>query len=141
LLTEVVEYAMPVGKASFTVSEATVLIGMRRTRLRLDASQAAETDIDRRLLRLFTYPDVCAAVVSVEGLPGAWPPDFETFAGLPDGLVAKLEEAVYRLNPHWLPGGAPGSDPKVSASARPPSINGSRTGRKRKTKTASSSPT
>jgi len=85
-----------------TVSEATALIGMKRTRLKIEADRAGETDPDRHILRLLTFPDVVAATVQVEGLE--WPLDFETFVALPDRLVAKWEEAVYGLNPHWLPG-------------------------------------
>jgi hypothetical protein len=136
--SEVVEFVCPEWTAHLTVSEATVLIGMRRTRLRLDGERAIEPDDDRRLLRVYSYPDVCSAVSASDGLPFSWPPDFETFLKLPDGLLVKLEEAIYRLNPHWLPGGAPVADPKAPP---PASTNGSRTGRRRKTKTASSSPT
>jgi len=124
--------------ATFTVSTATVLIGMVRARLRRDGERAIEPNEDRRLLRILVYPDICAAVVSAEGLPYAWPPTFEQFLALPDSLDAALEDAIYRLNPHWLPGGAAGPDPKATAPASTP---GSTSGRKRKTKTASSSRT
>ena len=86
-----------------TVSEATVLIGMRRTRIRVEMEKADEPDLDRKLLGLYTYPDLVAATVQVEGLP--WPLDFEAFLELPDALVAHWESVVYELNPHWLPGG------------------------------------
>lgn len=134
--TEVVEYAGQELTAKFTVSEATVLMGMARARLRRDAERNPEKDEDRLLLRLLVYPDICAGVVASDGM--AWPPTFEQFLELPDGLDARLEEVIYRLNPHWLAGGAPATDPKAPA---PPSTSGSRIGRRRKTKTASSSPT
>lgn len=127
--SEVVEYQGDGFVSHFTVSQATVLIGMARSRLRLDGERAIEPDDDRRLLRVYTYPDLCAAVTEADltGPNGLnWPPDFETFLGLPDGLVSKLEEAVYRLNPHWLPGGgAPAADPKAPAAA---STSDSKTG-------------
>jgi hypothetical protein len=84
-----------------TVSEATTLIGMKRTRLKVEASKAGETDVDRHLLRLYPYADLVAATIQAEGLP--WPLDFESFLALPEQLVAKWEEAAYELNPHWLP--------------------------------------
>lgn len=84
-----------------TVSEATTLIGMKRTRLKVEATNAGETDVDRHLLRLYPYSDLVAATVAAEGLP--WPLDFESFLALPEQLVAEWEEAVYGLNPHWLP--------------------------------------
>lgn len=137
--TEIIKFAGPDWTANFTVSEATVLIGMRRSRLSQDGQRAIETDVDRRLLRIYTYPDVCAAVILADGYPLPWPPDFETFLTLPDGLLVKFEEVIYRLNPHWLPGGAPAEDPKAPASA---STNGSHKGQRRRsaTKTATSSP-
>lgn len=86
------------------VARATVLIGIRRTRLKYESEQ--ETDIDRRLLRLYTYADVAACTtgtLSIEGKEQPWPPDFETFLNLPDDLVGQLENAVYAANPHWAP--------------------------------------
>jgi hypothetical protein len=91
------------GDIRLTISEATVLIGMRRTRIRLEMEKADEPDLDRKLLGLYTYPDLVAATIQAEGLP--WPPEFEAFLELPDALVAQWENAVYELNPHWLPGG------------------------------------
>lgn len=116
--TEVVEYTgpgLPSGPARLTVSEATVLMRMRRDRLRLDGQRAIEPDEDRRVLRIYSYPDAVASVTHAEGL--SWPPDFETFLGLPDGLLAALEAAIYRLNPHWLPEGIVTEDPKAPAPA------------------------
>ena len=122
--TEVVEYENDGHLGRFTVAEATVLIGIKRSRLRVEGERAMEEDPDRRILRIYTYPDVCAAVVDAGGLP--WPPDFETFLGFPDGLDAKLEEAIYRLNPHWLPEKPEGTeDPKAPA---PASTSGSESG-------------
>lgn len=113
--TELVEFTGPDGPARFTVSEATVLMRMRRDRLRIDGQRAVEEDEDRRVLRIYSYPDACAAVTQAEGM--AWPPDFETFLTLPDGLLAALEAAIYRLNPHWLPEGVATEDPKAPAPA------------------------
>lgn len=119
-----------------TVTRANMLIGMQRTRIRIGgqdafkledalAKEAEEaggapvpvTDDDHRILRLYTYPDVCAAVTAAVGLPTAWPPDFESFLAWPDDLDARLEAVIYRLNPHWLPGAesAAAADPKAPA--------------------------
>lgn len=86
---------------SVTIAEATVLIGMRRTRLRVAAGETTETDIDLRILHLMTYPDLIAAVVEQSGLE--WPLSFDDFCQLPDKFVSQWEQAVYSLNPHWLP--------------------------------------
>lgn len=140
--TETVEYAGPDWSATFTVSDETILSTWRRARLRLDAQRAIEPDEDRRFIRIYSYPDVCAAVVQAKGFPRPWPPDFEQFLLLPGGLLEVLEGAIYRLNPQWLPEAATSADPKAEEPApAPTSTNGSRSGRKRKTKTASSSPT
>ncbi len=81
------------------VSEATALIGIKRTRMRVDGSR--EEDPDRRLLRMFSWADTQAATVETEGLPS--PLTFEYFCLLPDLFVSVWESAVYDLNPHWVP--------------------------------------
>lgn len=90
------------GDLAVTVTAATALVGMRRTRLKLEARQADEQDIDRRWLRELTYPDLVAAVVDAQGFP-EWPIGFKEFLELPDSFVVKWEGAVYDLNSHWLP--------------------------------------
>ncbi len=82
------------------VGEASVLMGMRRTRLRMEGRRAEEEDPDRALLRVFSYPDMLAATKTAEGIP--WPLGFEEFLALPEGLLVMWEEAVYELNPNWL---------------------------------------
>lgn len=89
------------GDVELTVTEATVLIGIKRTRLKAEGLEVNEEDIDRRLLRMFTYPDLMAATVEAAGIP--WPLDFEDFLALPDRLVSQWERLLYQLNPHWLP--------------------------------------
>ena len=84
-----------------TVTEANVLIGVKRGRLKGEGLRAEEEDLDREIIRLYVYPDLIAATVKAEGIE--WPLDFEGFLALPDGLAAKWESAVYDLNPHWLP--------------------------------------
>jgi len=120
--TEVVEY----DGAKFTVSEANNRIQIRRDLLEGDGRRAIEPDEDRRYLRIYSYPPVCAAVTQAEGVPYAWPPDFETFYELmPGALTIKLENAIFRLNPHWLPNGGASEDPKAPAQE---STSGSSTG-------------
>jgi hypothetical protein len=106
--TETVSYQVDGYDVSLTVSEATVLVGMRRTRLKLAGDKAERErakdygyDADRHLLRATIYPDLIAATVEARGL--AWPLEFEEFLGLPEQLWVAWEQAVYRLNPHWLP--------------------------------------
>jgi len=85
------------------VGAANTLMGMRRTRIREEGRKEIEqeSDVDRRILRIYTYPDLIAATVEAEGIP--WPLDFEPFLELPDHLVAEWEQAIYELNPHWIP--------------------------------------
>lgn len=91
------------GDRSITVSEASALIGMRRQRLRVEGQAAGETDPDRRFLRLVQYPDVVAATVTQAGFDH-WSPSFDEFIEWPERFLNEVEEAIYRLNPHWVPG-------------------------------------
>lgn len=88
------------GDVRLVVQEATTLIGMKRARLKTEAIAADETDEDRRILRIVTYPDVVAATVSLEGMEM---PGFDEFCELPEPLINAWLEQVYLLNPHWLP--------------------------------------
>lgn len=97
--TEIVEYSRNGLDISLTISEATILIGMKRARLRVEGARVEDEDPDIHLARSFYYPDLVAPVVDSVGID--WPPDFETFIELPDDLAAQWEAAVYRLNPHW----------------------------------------
>lgn len=95
---------------------ATVRQGMVRSRLKYEAKQAKEKDFDRALLRSMVYPDLIAATIEAEGVE--WPLGFDAYLELPETLGVEWEEAVYRLNPHWIPpekkeGEAP--DPKASS--------------------------
>lgn len=89
--------------AELVIHAATALIGARRVRLRVAAQAAGETDPDRGLLRLYTFPDLIApATGTVAGVAVA-ALDFETFIGLPEQLLIAWEQTVYDLNAHWLP--------------------------------------
>lgn len=107
-----------------TIADASILIGMRRTRLHAEASGIDE-DVDHQFLR-FLYCDVMAATWAArrevitpptgEGGPAAeegaepirewldlpWPCcTFEEFLTWPDQFGAELERATYAHNPHW----------------------------------------
>ncbi len=95
-------------KAELDVSAATVLQGARRARLRSQAkAQATETtDVDSFILRLLSYPDICAVTAgTINETMISWqePLTFELFQAVPEPLMIQVEAAVYRLNPHWLP--------------------------------------
>lgn len=113
--TAVVEFKGDGLEVRLTLSAATVLQGFTRTRLKLEADKAGESDPDRLFLRSWLFPDLCAATVAAEGIP--WPLDFETFLTLPDGLAMAWEAATYKLNPGWLPSGEGVPDPKAPAPA------------------------
>lgn len=120
--TQTIEYQDEHLTARITLSEATVLIGMKRTRLRLEAEPDKEADPDKRILRLFTYPDLLAATTEITLIPAdgegkyICPPDFDTFILLPEELATAWEQATYALNPHWLPGSEKEAKKKATIS-------------------------
>ena len=91
---------------TIVISAADILIGMRRTRLLMEAQRATDIDIDVTLVR-FLYTDVAAAMTRFQPngseAGSVLPIPFETFIRLSDTTGAQLEQAVYRLNPHWRP--------------------------------------
>lgn len=130
--TEQLPYSDEHITASLAISEANVLIGTRRARLKYQASQEIEPDPDKAILRLFTYPDLIAATsgtITLDGNEIAVAPvkvnfdeppyglSFETFLTLPDKLVSDWENLVYQLNAHWLPVKA--DDPKGKGELTP----------------------
>ena len=89
------------GDKSITLSESNAIIGMRRKLLREQAHAGA--DFAEQLISLMLYPDVIAATVDQTGFDN-WPVSREQFSTeLPEDFVNALEDAVYSLNPHWLP--------------------------------------
>ncbi len=106
-------------KAKIEIVKASVLDGMRRVRLHFEAEESTEENLDRRILRRITYPDLIAASqngsLTIEGVEQTWPPDFETFLKMPEELGIQWEQKVYELNPHWLPSQADASEKKASA--------------------------
>lgn len=106
--TENVQY----GEITLTVSEATTLIGMKRSRMGVEASGSTDPSIDRQILARITYPDLIAPLVDIQGMEI---PNFEEFLLLPEPLIIQWEKAVYGLNPHWTPGGVEKKDSKTLA--------------------------
>jgi len=95
-------------QADLTISTETVLMGMRRTRLKAEASIKPEQDPDRAFLAVVTYPDLMAVssgkiTVDQETIEVPKDLDFERFLTLPGELEGQWEEVVYALNPHFLP--------------------------------------
>ena len=115
--TETIRYNEDGYDVTITVSQATVLMGMKRTRLQIEGNEADEQDENRRLLRILTYSDLMAATIEAEGLP-SWPLDFEDFLTLPEKMVIEWERAVYDLNDHWRarPADEEGDKKKASPS-------------------------
>lgn len=121
-------------KAELDISAATVLQGMRRARLRTEAqAQKETTDVDSFILRLLSYPDICAVTTGTMGdmtISHEQPLSFELFLSLPEPLMIRVEDAVYRLNPHWLPAPSP-EDQKKAATISTSVSSASTTRRKR----------
>ncbi len=106
-----------VGKIRIVVSEASVRSGMQRYRLmeqgalhygvkRLGTDPMPEgVDQDEYTMRVYTYPNLIAATVSIDGLP--WPMTFDQFLGIPEAVWNVWTEAVEEKNPHWFPKAEP----------------------------------
>lgn len=98
----IVTYVMDDGQeVSLTVCRATALMGMQRSIAAYQGAveTAEETNEAVRVLRTISYPDLTACTNEVVGIH--WPISFDEFCGLPDDLIARWEQAVYEVNPHW----------------------------------------
>jgi len=97
-----------------TVSEATSLMGMKRSvlisqaladiqdeqGLKKDERLPDNVEIMARLfLRRYTFPNCLACLVEAEGF--AVNLAFEDFAKMPDQFIAEWERMALLLNPHW----------------------------------------
>ena len=107
--TETVKHGEGDWDIEVVVSEATVLMGARRTRMIVEAfEQEDEMDLDLRLLHRAVYPTCAAGTIEAKGIP--WPLAFKDddvemdFVRLPDQFVWDWEAAARRLNPHWMLG-------------------------------------
>ena len=101
--SKIIEYAGNGITARVVVSAANVLQGMKRTRLRNAHGPLEKMPEEEVIARVFTYPDLIAAAreIEISGLDDV--PTFDQFVALPEVLAIQWEEAVYALNPHWLP--------------------------------------
>lgn len=119
-------------KARLEVATATVRMGMKRQRLRLDGSKwtiAQENlDIDEALLRQFSWPDMMGATtdyqVEMDGKTfsnSGEPLTVEVYLELPDALSIAWDAAVYRQNPTWL---KQSDEPDEKKAPQPPSTGG-----------------
>lgn len=115
--TTTVEYRDDDLTVRLVVARANIQAGMTRTRLQVVSDAQPDEDQDVQLLRRFTYPDVIAATVEAEGIP--WPLSFEDYLALPERLGVMWEQAVYDLNPHWVPGWEERAEAEKKASATP----------------------
>jgi len=127
-----------------TVAEATVLQGIKRMQLRASGNAIAIQEMDdgipdasaRALLRRYIYPDMVAGTIEFKGIWNEveleWPIDFELLLTLPFKFQSNWENAVYEVNPYWIPGEP---DPKESDESPTTSTNDSPTGSKPGTET------
>jgi hypothetical protein len=103
--SKVIEYAGNGITGRVVVTAANVLQGMKRTRLRNARGDMKDQPEEVIIASVFTYPDLVAAAreLQISGIEGD--PTFDQFCQLPEAFVMPWEEAVYQLNPHWLPQG------------------------------------
>lgn len=106
----VVEYQDDELDVRLTVQRATIRVGIKRTRLQIEAEKIIDDDWGLHVLRRHTYPDLIAATIEAKGI--SWPLSFGDYLGLPEPLGVAWERAVYELNPHWLPQPAEGVEGK-----------------------------
>ena len=106
-----------------TVREAKAIDGYKRQILLTEAigiergPDQSVLEIALDVFRLWTYPAVAAATISIKNNPDAVekvPENVEKLTlailiDLPDTLVSRWESMVFELNPHWVPV-APGKD-------------------------------
>lgn len=84
------------------VSEASVMMGLERQRLVTEA-KLDELPVELQLLAVSSYPDCISCVIEHQGFE-EWPVSFEVWGNeIPNKFVKQWEDAVYELNPHWLP--------------------------------------
>jgi hypothetical protein len=83
---------------------ASILRDTRRWQMmnKADDDNKAEADEAIKSLRLYAYPLLVCGTESVEGLP--WPMTFEQFLELDTDFVNFWNNAVYKVNPQWVPG-------------------------------------
>jgi len=102
------------------VGQASIEMGIRRSEVWFDARSGdlAERQLLARVAILQTYPAIHAGTLSVKNLPkvsedGEETPypeqlnmdelTLESYLTLPEALGAIWKDAIFALNPHWLP--------------------------------------
>ena len=100
--TKRIEFTKGDSTWSLQLSEATALIGMKRSVARASNRLSQSGELASSVLRGITYPDLTSCVVEASGFD-EWPISYDDFAQLPEQLVMLWEAAAYDLNPHWLP--------------------------------------
>jgi len=98
-----------------TIRQATVLDGMKRAILEIEATaESLELDLVEekhvgylRFMISEVYPSCLASVESIENGEDAKKKlskdmSFDEFASLPDALFQQWQKVVYKLNPHWV---------------------------------------
>jgi len=96
-----------------TVRQATVLDGMRRAILEIEASAESLVVVEEKhagYLRFMiseVYPSCMASIESIENGEDAKKKlskemSFDEFASLPDALFQQWQKVVYELNLHWV---------------------------------------
>ena len=84
------------------VQRADVRSGVKRFMMMNEADKVNKQEGSDPLdapIRLFTFPSVVCATISVKGLP--WPMAFEDFMLLDEDLVNQWVEIAHAVNPHW----------------------------------------
>ena len=112
--SEKVTYADDVYDVVLSIRQATVLDGMRRSILEIEATaESLELDLVEekhagylRFMVSEVYPSCMASIESIENGEDAEKKlskdmSFSEFAGLPHALFDQWQEVSYKLNPHW----------------------------------------
>lgn len=143
--TRTVEYENGETTYRIVVTEATALVGMKRTILRgaaqsFIAGLRSEADVGEgeaadkvarsaldvsalSILAVVVYPALLSAASEMEGIDAGI--SVEEFAALPDALMDAWEAATYELNPHWLPQPEPEDDDEAEVEKKAPSDDAS----------------
>lgn len=104
----VVEYDQGGVKARLVVAQATVRMGIERQAMQEAARRHRDETPRIGLLRLLTWSDLVASTVEGEIVIGEETRPirdftFDEWLELPETLAIAWENAVYAMNPHWLP--------------------------------------
>lgn len=110
--SEKVTYADDYYDVVISIRQATVLDGMRRSILEIEASEYPIDTVEEKhagylwFMMSEAYPSCLACVEEFENGEDAEKKlsknmSFEVFANLPDALFQQWQKVAYNLNPHW----------------------------------------